>query len=132
MTDTLEAPSATATTETVATSQDIVEAGPSTTAVALENCVKAYCDAHAVTGANGKSEYECVRVAGIAYRKALPTTSTLADIQAFIACVAQGINYRVYEGQESSQLLYAAQVALTAHKPPKPEKVKQPKPGPEK
>ncbi len=122
MSDTLEAPSIPATTATVATGPANAVAHLSNTAAAIEACVKAYRAEYAVHQAKGKCDWECVKAGGIAYRRALPTTETLADIQAFIACVAQGINYQVYEGRESTQLLYAAQVALAAHKPAKSEK----------
>jgi hypothetical protein len=119
MSDTLEAPAVTASTEAAAIAP--ANAAPlSVTTAALGACLKAYRAEYAAQLAQGKHDWECVKTARIAYRRALPTPETLADIQAFIACIAQGINYQVYEGRESSQLLYAAQVALVAHKP-KPE-----------
>jgi hypothetical protein len=125
MSDTLEAQAVTASTETVGTAPAPNPAPLSVTAAALEACIKAYRAEYAAQKARGKHDCDCVKPAGVAYRRALPTPETLADIQAFIACIAQGINYQVYEGRESTQLLYAAQVALVAQRPkpePKPEK----------
>jgi len=107
MTDTLEAPA--------------VPVSTSITAAALECCLNAYRREYKATEATGKSDYFCRQAGSTAYRLAVPSTETLADIQALIACVAQGINFQVYEGRESTQLLYAAQVALFANRP-KPEK----------
>lgn len=38
------------------------------------------------------------------------------SIRAYIACVAQGVNLRVLSGREGSQMLYAAQVVMSASK----------------
>jgi hypothetical protein len=42
----------------------------------------------------------------------MPITETLTGIQTFIACVAQGIIFEIYDRHESTHLLYPAQVAL--------------------
>lgn len=102
MNDTLEAPSAPL----------------SITAAALERCMNAYRQGYAGAQAQGKSNFTSHDLAAAAYRRAMPSTETVASIQALIACVAQGINLQIYEGRESTQLLYAAQVALAAHKSP--------------
>jgi hypothetical protein len=52
----------------------------------------------------------------------MPLTQTETDIQAFISCVTRGIALDVFENHEPSQLLYAAQIALSVTKR-KPGKV---------
>jgi hypothetical protein len=47
------------------------------------------------------------------YKLALPELDTVAHIREFIGHVAQGIAHGIFTGREGSQLLYAAQVALT-------------------
>jgi hypothetical protein len=42
---------------------------------------------------------------------------SLPAIRAAIACIAQGITLEVFDGRDGSQLLYAAQVAMTTLKP---------------
>ncbi len=85
MTDTLEAPAVPV----------------STAAAALQRCLNAYRREYKAIEAKGKSDYFC-RQAGSAYRLAMPSTETLADIQALIARVAQGINFQVYEGRRDA------------------------------
>src|ERR1700738_2936247 len=94
----------------------------SATVAVLERCLNAYRHAYKAIEATGKTGYFCRQAGAAAYRLAMPSTETLASTQALIACVAQGINLQVYDGRESTQLLYAAQIALAAHKLPKPEK----------
>jgi hypothetical protein len=96
MSDTLEAPAVTASTETVAAAANAA-APLSVTAAALARCVDAYKTEYAAQLAKGKYDGECVRYAKIDYRRALPSPETLADIQAFIACVAKGISYEIYD-----------------------------------
>jgi hypothetical protein len=93
-----------------------------TTTAILERGLNAYQREYKAIEATGKSDYLCRKAGANAYRLAMPSTETLASTQALIACVAQGINLQVYEGHESTQPLYAAQVALAANKPPRPEK----------
>lgn len=49
------------------------------------------------------------KLAAIAYRCALPSLKP-NQVQAYIACVAQGVSLEVFTGKQGSQLLYAAQV----------------------
>jgi hypothetical protein len=121
MSDALEVPAVPESSTTVAAAPINTPAPLSTTAAALARCLSAYKAAYAEQLAKGKYDGECTRFAKVAYRKALPITDTLEDIQAFIACVAQGINFEMYDRGESTLLLYAAQVALGAQRR-KPEK----------
>jgi hypothetical protein len=50
----------------------------------------------------------------MAFKLALPGLGTIGEIREFIAAVAQGIALQFFDGREGSQLLYAAQVALSA------------------
>lgn len=49
----------------------------------------------------------------ILYRLAMPPLDSFQEIHAYIACVAQGVAFGIFSGRDGSQLLYAAQVALT-------------------
>jgi hypothetical protein len=40
----------------------------------------------------------------------------LTSIKAAVACVAQGIQLEVFDGRDGSQMLYAAQVAISIHR----------------
>ena len=114
---------------------DTLEVPPvdvSTTAASLKSCLDAYHHDYQADAKSGQSDFFCRRAGALAYRLAMPSTETLADIRALIACVAQGINLQVFEGRESTQLLYAAQVALAASRPPRIEKTKPATPDPTK
>ncbi|UWZ82004.1 hypothetical protein [Occallatibacter riparius] len=54
--------------------------------------------------------------AGKAYRKALPWLSTPDNVDAFIACVAQGLAIGAIDPSHATKLLYAAQVAITSRR----------------
>ena len=43
----------------------------------------------------------------------MPAMDSHAGIRAAVACVAQGVTLEVFDGRDGSQLLYAAQVAIT-------------------
>jgi hypothetical protein len=55
-------------------------------------------------------------MAAVAYKLAMPKMDSLPTIRAAIACIAQGITLEVFDGRDGSQLLYAAQVALSVLK----------------
>lgn len=46
----------------------------------------------------------------------MPRMESLSAIRAAIACIAQGIALEVFDGRDGSQLLYAAQVAMSTFK----------------
>jgi hypothetical protein len=56
-----------------------------------------------------------------AYMSNMPPLSDRESIQANIACIANGIALGVIDGKEGSQMLYAAQVAISAHRTEKKE-----------
>jgi len=127
MTEILEAPTV---TESAAPADTPAPLSPA--AAAVERCLNAYRTERDLQLANGKYDSACHNAARVAYRQAVPYAESLESIQALIACVAQGINFQIYERHESTQILYAAQVSLTANKPPKVEKTPKPqKPNPD-
>jgi hypothetical protein len=80
---------------------------------ALALCRTAWADAHAIAHKKGLNEAKALRMACVAYKLAMPQMETRAEVHAAIACIAQGITYEVFDGRDGSQLLYAAQVALS-------------------
>jgi hypothetical protein len=80
---------------------------------ALARCRAAWADAHAVAHKKGLNEAKALRMACVAYKLAMPAMESRAEVHAAIACIAQGITYEVFDGRDGSQLLYAAQVALS-------------------
>ena len=118
MTEILESPadiSAEPAPVTVANAPANTSAPLSPAATAVERCLHAYKAEYGAQRANGKGDWDSVKSARVAYRKATPIAESLSGIQGFIACVAQGIIFEIYDRQECTQLLYAAQVALGAH-----------------
>lgn len=62
---------------------------------------------------NSDQAKQMERLAAIAYRCALPSLKP-NQVQAYIACVAQGVSLDVFTGRQGSQLLYAAQVCASS------------------
>ena len=56
------------------------------------------------------------RYAGQAYRNAMPFLSSPVQIDAFIACVAQGMVLNAIGPKDGAKLLYAAQVAIASRR----------------
>jgi len=90
---------------------------------AVSRCTDAFVRAYQEVKAAGKESrnegaYEFERrardAALEAFRKAMPSLAGAENIRGFIACVAHGMLFDVFSGQESTRLLYAAQVANTA------------------
>jgi hypothetical protein len=92
------------------------------TARALKRCIDAYKKMYAERRRKGDSETGAHMDARVAYKLVMPTMETVEDIRAYIACVAQALNWEVISGREGSQMLYAAQVALTLAKQKSPKK----------
>jgi hypothetical protein len=80
---------------------------------ALDECKAAWEQAHKTATAKGLPATRALRMAQVAYKLALPKLDGLPAIKAHIAAVAQGVALEVFTGRDASQLLYAAQVALT-------------------
>ena len=59
---------------------------------------------------------EDIRDAGeAAFRSCMPKLTGRRNTQAYIACVAAGVQRRYFSGSEAKALLYTAQLALSAH-----------------
>lgn len=85
----------------------------SRTTKALEHCKAEWTRAYELTKAKGLAAPKAARMASMAYKLAMPKMDNLPAIRAAIACIAQGITLEVFDGRDGSQLLYAAQVALS-------------------
>jgi hypothetical protein len=85
----------------------------SRTARALARCRDAWTEAYSVAQLKGLPAARATRMAAVAYKLAMPEMDSLASIKASISCVAQGITMEVFDGRDGSQLLYAAQVAMS-------------------
>ncbi len=80
---------------------------------AMNACKAAWEEAYKVAQEKGLPAAKALRHAQIGYKLALPKMDSLPSIRAAIACIAQGIALEVFDGRDGSQLLYAAQVALS-------------------
>lgn len=89
---------------------------------AMAQCRAAWTDAHNTAKENGYPASKALRMAQVAYKLAMPSLDQLSGIRAAIACIAQGIQLEVFDGRDGSQLLYAAQVAITVQKKKGPKK----------
>lgn len=80
---------------------------------ALEHTRVEWSRAFDVAQSKGMPAVKAARMAAVAYKLAMPKMDSLPAIRAAIACIAQGITLEVFDGRDGSQLLYAAQVALS-------------------
>ena len=90
---------------------------------AMEQCSKAYSDCASMMLQSYKLQpgalpspaqaKQTKEMCAVAYRCALPTLKA-TNVQAYIACVAQGVSLEVFTGRQGSQLLYAAQVSASS------------------
>ena len=80
---------------------------------ALDLCKTEWRDAYELAQLKGLPTAKAVRMAAVAYKLVMPKMDSLPAIRAAIACIAQGIALEVFSGRDGSQLLYAAQVALS-------------------
>jgi|ERR1700729_591076 hypothetical protein len=94
---------------------------------AVAYCRQAYRQAFKAAREKGKSEFDREWEAKEAYRRAMPPLSGRENIRDFIACVAYAMLTRWITSPESTQVLYAAQVAYTALDRAAPEKPGRPK-----
>ena len=85
-------------------------------AKAVAKCQDEYHHAYAIAKDKGLAQPKALRMASVAYKLAMPRMESLAAIRAAIACIAQGIALEVFDGRDGSQLLYAAQVAMSTLK----------------
>ena len=80
---------------------------------ALDNCKSEWTRAYEIAVSKGLPATKAIRMASVAYKLAMPKMDSLPAIRATISCIAQGITLEVFDGRDGSQLLYAAQVALS-------------------
>lgn len=82
---------------------------------ALAHCKDEWTRAYQLAKAKGLPAPKALRMASVAYKLAMPNMNDLPAIRASISCIAQGVTLEVFDGRDASQLLYAAQVALSLH-----------------
>jgi hypothetical protein len=82
---------------------------------AIEHCVAAWSNAYSQAVENNLPEDKALRMAAVAYKLQIPKMDTFASTKYAFACVTHGIALEVFEGNQASQLLYAAQVATTLY-----------------
>lgn len=82
----------------------------------MRECKAAWTRAHDLAKSKGHTAVKAQRMASVAYKIAMPKMNSATAIKAYVACVAQGIQLEVFDGRDGSQLLYAAQVALSVHR----------------
>jgi hypothetical protein len=80
---------------------------------ALEFCRLEWSRAYDLAQGKGLPAPKALRMASVAYKLAMPKMDSLPTIRAYVSCIAQGITLEVFDGRDGSQLLYAAQVALS-------------------
>lgn len=80
---------------------------------AVNLCKAEWSHAYQVGKEKGLQSTKALRMASVAYKLAMPKMDSLPAVKAVIACIAQGIALEVFDGRDGSQLLYAAQVALS-------------------
>lgn len=83
---------------------------------AVLRCRQAWAAARREAAARRKDSYDVRKAANSAFRDAMPSLSGIENIQDFIACVADGMMFEVISSLEAPRLLYAAQVAVSAHR----------------
>ena len=77
------------------------------------HCKAEWSRAYDLAQSKGLPAAKAMRMAAVAYKLAMPQIDSLPAIRASIAAIAQGIRLEVFDGRDGSQLLYAAQVALS-------------------
>jgi hypothetical protein len=84
---------------------------------AMTQCKDEWSRAYTLAQSKGLTAAKALRMASVAYKLAMPKMDSLPTIRAAIACIAQGIQLEVFDGRDGSQLLYAAQVAMSTLRP---------------
>lgn len=83
---------------------------------AMNHCKDEWTRAFKLAQQKGLPAVKALRMAAVAYKIAMPRMNSLVNIKAAVACVAQGIQLEVFDGRDGSQMLYAAQVAISIHR----------------
>jgi hypothetical protein len=91
---------------------------PTSPKTAVRRCCAAYDRAYKAKMAQGDGgtmcSYDSTKAAEEAFRDAMPMLAGYEGVRDFIACAAHGILINAIPQDRTSQLLYAAQVALAA------------------
>lgn len=90
-------------------------------AKAAAHCRAEWQRAYDLATTKGLPSQKALRMASVAYKLAMPEMDSLPAIRAAITCIAQGIRLEVFDGRDGSQLLYAAQVAMSLIKRKEPK-----------
>jgi hypothetical protein len=90
---------------------------------AVARCLNAWKNTYNAEQARGKSKGDAEIAADRAYLRAMPPLAGQENIRDFIACVTHAVITRIIPYNESTKLLYAAQVAhMTNRGHSKPQK----------
>ena len=94
--------------------ESVEKPNPALANPAIARCTEAWDEAYNEQIEEDESEYGAAKIAGEAYRAALPPLTSRDNCRDFIACVAHGILLGAIPESSAGKLLYAAQVALGA------------------
>lgn len=83
---------------------------------AIDKCLTAYQRAYTAAAAKGEHISRCDQAGGHAFRLAMPSAGSLAEIQAFIACIIRGMHQEIWICNQARDLLCAARIAISAYK----------------
>lgn len=92
---------------------------------AVLDCIRAFNETHKAILAEAPdpaaipARMKALDSAHKAYELAMPNLDSRASIRSFISCVARGAQMNVFTTRRATQLLYMAQVALSAQPQPK-------------
>jgi hypothetical protein len=90
--------------------------------LAVELCCRMYQRAVQEAIETGSSRSSAHQIGCLSYRSCMPKLDGRDNIRDFVACVAHGMCASIIPGAEGTRLLYAAQVAYSAHPPRKRHK----------
>ena len=86
-------------------------AAPISSNPAVAHCCDVAIRAYRTEFVKEHNAYEASKAAAQAYRLAMPLLMTAESVRDFIACVAHGMLTGIFSRDDSTRLLYAAQVA---------------------
>lgn len=80
---------------------------------AVQVCEKAQSRAEAASLAAGDTAVWARHIGRVAYKGAMPSLQSKAEVLSYIGCVARGIALGLFSNEDASHLLYAAQIAIS-------------------
>jgi hypothetical protein len=89
---------------------------------AVAHCIAARNKARTDALARSQPRFTADEAGANAFRSAMPPLLGAENIREFIACVTQGMLIGVIENKDATKLLYAAQVAFSAHTRTEPKR----------